>query len=448
MVDTAHRFGAARLVRLALGTPLTTRAWRETLYCLLGFPIAVVGFVVVVLLLAVGSGLTASLIGAAPGLLLLIAALTAARGPAAVHRWLAKWLLGERIAAPPTRRQPAGAGLLGRLDGQLRSGNGWRAVVYVLAKLPVALLGVYAVVWWAVALLNLIAPLRWLLGGASDGAGRGLSVITPLPFGGAPDITAPQDTLVAVAVGLAVLLLAPWFTRAVVAADRWLMRALLGPGALDERVRVLEASRAWAVDDTAALLRRLERDLHDGTQVRLVALAMSLDMVKQRLGVDGDPVTDPAGLRRLVDTAHQNATEALGELRSLARGLHPPVLDQGLEAALHTLTARSTVPVTLTVQVTERPTPAIETIAYFSAAELLTNVLKHSNATSAELDVTGTDRTLRLRVTDDGSGGATPDTGSGLAGLQQRIQAVDGTMRIASPAGGPTTVTITLPRQA
>ncbi|MET7621527.1 histidine kinase [Streptomyces sp. NPDC005408] len=212
-------------------------------------------------------------------------------------------------------------------------------------------------------------------------------------------------------------------------------------------MRDLEETRALAVDDSAALLRRLERDLHDGAQVRLVALALSLDMIKTKLA---DEVSlDLSTVRRLVDGAHENATEALTELRDLARGIHPPVLDDGLPNALATLTARSTAPIQLTVDVPERPSPAIETIAYFCAAELLTNVIKHSGATRATLSaVRQPDGTLRLRVSDDGQGGAEAGLGSGLTGLLQRVRTVDGTLDIRSPEGGPTIVTVDLPPHA
>lgn len=323
-------------------------------------------------------------------------------------------------------------------------------MAYVLVKLPVAAFGLYAVGWWLTALLNLSAPLRWAVFHQRPAVGEaGMPTITPIPFGGgAPHSTSFAGTFVAVAIGAVTLLAAPWFTRGVVAVDRWLIRALLGPGQLAERVRSLEESRALAVDDSAALLRRLERDLHDGAQVRLVALAMSLDMAKERLGRDGEPVADPARVRQLVDTAHRNATEALAELRDLAHGIHPPALDDGLSDALSTLAARSTVPVELSVDVTQRPTPAIETIAYFCAAELLTNVIKHSGARRAVLRVAQEDRLLRLRVTDDGRGGATLGAGSGLTGLRQRVRTVDGRLDVSSPSGGPTSVTVELPLHA
>ena len=243
------------------------------------------------------------------------------------------------------------------------------------------------------------------------------------------------------------MLLAPWVTRAVVAADRWLLRGLLGPGALTERVRALEESRALAVDDSAAMLRRLERDLHDGTQARLVALTMSLGMAREKLGDGGQP-PDADRARELVASAHETATEAIAELRDLARGIHPPVLDGGLADALETLAARSAVSVDLTVDIPVRPTAAIETIAYFCTAELLANVIKHSAARQATVEAAQRDGALRLRVADDGVGGARLGGGSGLDGLAQRVRTVDGSLAISSPAGGPTVITVELPLHA
>jgi signal transduction histidine kinase len=436
------------LLRAVLRAPCTARAWAEAAYCVLGFPVAVAGFVLAIVLLALGSALTASLVGAVLGLLLVVVALGLAAGLGAVHRGLAAGLLGERVAAP-ARPRPAG-GAFARLDARLRDAAGWRALAYVLVKLPVAAFGLYAAGWWLTGMLDLSAPLRWAaFHQRPEHHGAGMPTITPVPVGGgAPHSTSFAGTFAAAAIGVATLLAAPWLTRGVVAADRWLLRALLGPGAMAERVRTLEETRALAIDDSAALMRRLERDLHDGAQVRLVALAMSLDMAKERLGADGEPVADPARVRQLVESAHRNATEALGELRDLARGIHPPALDDGLPGALATLAARSSVAVELTVDVPERPTPAIETIAYFCAAELLTNVIKHSGARRAVLRVAVEDGVLRLRVTDDGRGGAVPGTGSGLTGLVQRVRTVDGTLDVTSPAGGPTAVTVSLPLHA
>jgi signal transduction histidine kinase len=425
--------------------PFTRQAAAEVAYCLAATPLAAPGFVLVLVLLTLGAALTATIVGAVLGLLLVVASLLLARGLAVPHRRLAARLLKEQVEAPPAPH-PAG-GLFARLDTRLRDAAGWRAVAYTLVKLPVAFFGLYAVSWWWTGLFNLTAPVRWAAHPRTGGAG--METVTPIPVGGgAPHSTSLAGTFVAAAIGAATLLAAPWVTRGVVAVDRWLLRALLGPGQLAERVRALEETRALAVDDSAALLRRVERDLHDGAQVRLVALAMSLDMVKERLGTEGEQIDDPARVRQLVESAHRNATEALTELRDLARGIHPPALDDGLPDALATLAARSTVPVELAVDVPERPTPAIETITYFCAAELLANVIKHSGARHAAVHLAQRDGVLRLRVTDDGRGGANPGAGSGLTGLAQRIRTVDGTLDIDSPAGGPTAVTVALPLHA
>lgn len=477
-----------------LRAPLTRRAWADAAYCLAAFPLGLAGGVLVAVLLALGAGLTVSLVGAVVGVLILVGCVRLARGLGALHRGLAAGLLGERIPGPVAPRP--GPGVFGRLDARLRDGAGWRAAAYVLVKLPMSALGMYAALWWLTGLVNLTAPLRWGVFGQDAGSGDvgGMPVLTPIPVGSL-EVRTFAGTFAALALGLALLLLAPWATRLVVEADRRLLHALLGPGRLAARVRDLEETRALAVDDSVALLRRVERDLHDGAQVRLVAVAMSLDMIKERLGgVDdegdadggggaragdegrdvhaGDggrgahsgagghdahadappPPVDLARVRRLVDIAHTNATEALTELRDLARGIHPPVLDDGLPDALATLTARSTLPVELAADLPRRPTPAIETIAYFCAAELLTNVIKHSGARRAAITVAEVDEAgvgvLRLRVTDDGRGGATVGAGSGLTGLVQRVRTVDGRLHVHSPEGGPTAVTVELPLHA
>ena len=200
------------------------------------------------------------------------------------------------------------------------------------------------------------------------------------------------------------------------------------------------------MDDSAARLRSIERDLHDGTQAQLVALAMKLGLAKEKL--DDAAPADLARVTQLVDDAHRGAIEAIAELRTLARGIHPPVLDNGLADALATLAARSAVPVELVTDIPERPSAAIETIAYFSAAELLTNVAKHSGARRATLEAVHVPGLLRIRVTDDGHGGACPVPGGGLRGLAERVRTVDGRLDIDSPRGGPTTVTVELPSHA
>jgi len=211
-----------------------------------------------------------------------------------------------------------------------------------------------------------------------------------------------------------------------------------------ERARELQERRARAVDESAARLRRIERDLHDGAQVRLAALAMTLGEIKENLEQSsGDDRT-----LALAGAAHQNAKDTLAELRDLARGIHPPVLDRGLGPALGILAGTSAIPVGLTVALTERPSPAIEAMAYFCAAELLANATKHSGARRVNIGVREQDSGLVMSVTDDGDGGARLVPGGGLAGLRERVQTVDGRLEIDSPSGGPTIITIELPRHA
>jgi len=216
------------------------------------------------------------------------------------------------------------------------------------------------------------------------------------------------------------------------------------------RVRELEQSRAHAVDDSAARLRQIERDLHDGAQAQMVAVTMKLGLAMKKLGrmVDGTGQTDLDRVLDLVAAAHRGAKEAITELRDLARGIHPPVLDHGLGAALTTLAARSDLPVELVLDLPERPSAAIETIAYFCAAELVANVAKHSGAGHATLEAAHVPGLLRVRVSDDGSGGARVEARGGLAGLAERVGTVDGRLQISSPPGGPTVVTVELPSHA
>jgi signal transduction histidine kinase len=205
------------------------------------------------------------------------------------------------------------------------------------------------------------------------------------------------------------------------------------------RIEELEASRAGAVDVQETELRRIERDLHDGAQARLVALGMSLGLAEQHLE------TDPGAVRALLAEARAGAAEALEELRDLARGIHPPILtDRGLEGALSALVARSPVPVSLSIDVGERPAPAFETAAYFMVAEALANATKHADAEHVEIRVERVGGVLVADVVDDGRGGADP-SGPGLNGLRQRVEALDGSLRVVSPPGGPTTVRAELP---
>ncbi|WP_434589245.1 sensor histidine kinase [Streptomyces sp. A5-4] len=247
--------------------------------------------------------------------------------------------------------------------------------------------------------------------------------------------------LVPTVAGLLLLAVAPWLVRRALVPHRILLRTLNGPNAADRRIRTLEETRAQAVDDAAATLRRIERDLHDGTQARLVGLGMHLTIIRELITTEADRDR----LLAVVETAQGNAKAAVGELRHLVKGIHPPILDNGLDTALATLAADSPLSVPLTTDIAERPAPAIESIAYFCAAELLANAVKHSGATRAALGVTVRDGALRLAVRDNGRGGAVVGAGSGLTGLLARVRTVDGTLTCSSPPGGPTVVAVVLP---
>ena len=436
--------------------PFNGRARRELAFCVLTLPLIlpgpVAGFAITIALaqavgppwvadgnpswLAMLTAVAVAVLTAA-----LMVATGAARALAAATRRAAGRLLGEQLPPPPPRH------------ARLGDGPGWRAMAYLMLKLPAGLAECYAVgIFWVAGLVNLTYPFWWL-SFRNHSPGTRLNpvpVITPFDWsgvGGHFQIATFPGTFAAFGAGVGMLLAAPWVTRAAVAADRWLVRGLLGPGRLTQRLRDLEQTRALAVDDAAARLRRLERDLHDGAQIRLATLAMNLGMARNKLGDQG-AVPDLAAARELVGAAHGNAKDALAELRELARGIHPPVLDNGLADALASLAATSAIPAELAVSVPVRPTPAIETIAYFCAAELLANAAKHSRANTIKIFITERAGLLALQITDDGRGGAEPSRGSGLAGLAQRVAVVDGRLDIASPPGGPTRITVELPLRA
>jgi signal transduction histidine kinase len=247
-------------------------------------------------------------------------------------------------------------------------------------------------------------------------------------------------------VGIVGLVVIPLLARALVLVDVQLARWLLGPSGheeverLEERVETLTQTRVATVDSVEVERRRIERDLHDGPQQRLVAIAMDLGMARERLD------RDPGSARELLDKAHSASKEAITEMRQVARGIHPPVLtDRGLDAALSALAARSPVPVQVRVDVPVRPSPTIEAIAYFCVSEALTNVAKHSRATAARVDVRLADGRLEIHVSDNGVGGADQANGTGIHGLGDRVRSVDGELSVTSPPGGPTVIVVRLP---
>jgi signal transduction histidine kinase len=425
------------------------RAGRELAYCVLGSLAGVLGFVVVAYTMVPGLGLTVTIFLTVVGLLLVIFSLRLAVRIGGLHRRLLARMLRDEVP-PPAPFEP-GTGLLGRLDKRLRYRPGWRAVWFSLVKLPVAAVQGYAVAFVFCGLVDIAYPVGWVLF-RSHPAGTHLSplsTLAPLPLGFG--ISSWPGTLPAALLGAVWVSAGVWLGRATILADRRFIRAMLGPSRLDERVSVLERTRALAVDDAAAALRRVERDLHDGAQMRLAALAMNLGMAQEKLGDDTDPAStaDAATARELIAAAHRNAVDALADLRDLARGIHPPALDNGLAVALESLAASSAIPATVTAVIPDRPAPAIETIAYFCAAELIANATKHSYANQIKIEI-NSERSgvLQLRISDDGIGGADQGKGSGLAGLAQRVSTVDGRLEVASPPGGPTVVTVDLPLRA
>ncbi len=428
------------LVRRILREPTRLRSLRELLYVTVAFPLTVVLFLVFLVGVVVAVPLSITVVG----LPLLAGVVLLARSQGGIHRALARVLLREDVPAPrPFQPRP---GAFGWLGSGLGHAEGWRGLAFLVVRIPVAAVGIAAAWWlWAVGAVCAAYPILLAVFDPrqKDGSGRehraGI-VLSDHPMDN------PVEIAAVVLVGLLLLLAAPWGVRLVTRVDLRLVRALLGPIRLAERVRDLEETRAIAVDDSAARLRRIERDLHDGAQARIVALAMHLSQAQEQLEPD-DPEqsVDVGKARTHVASALGNARIAIGELRDLARGIHPPVLDQGLDAALGTLVAGCAVPVRLHTDIARRPPAALETIAYFCAAELLTNATRHSGAGAITVSAVREGDTLTVGVEDNGRGGAQVRDGGGLAGLAERVRTVDGVLRVDSPAGGPTRVTVDLP---
>ena len=419
--------------------PFTARPWSELGYYLLSGGLAAVGLAFIGLSMVFGAVLAITFFGLA----LFAVSLRSARGLGRWQRGLSRSLLGQDIEEPePFVSRP---GFLGWLQSSVRDRVAWRAVGYHLIKVPWTLLGVYiAFSFWWDAFACLTHPLF-------NSGGSGVPVYGPLR-----DIFHPGylrvsgagfvDDVAILISGAFYLFAAPWVMRWFITVDRLMAGALLSPDPMASRVRSLEQARTVTIDASAATLRRIERDLHDGTQAQLVALAMRLGMAKEKLA---DDEVDLDRVRQLVDEAHHGAKEAITELRDIARGIHPPALDIGLGGALTTLASRSAVPTEISFDLQGRPTPAIEAIAYYCVAELLANVAQHAHASRASVSCAQQGTWLRLVVRDDGRGGAQPSTvgssSSGLAGLAERVRTVDGRFTLVSPAGGPTVVTIDLP---
>jgi signal transduction histidine kinase len=341
--------------------------------------------------------------------------------------------------APDGGTQPSAAEML-------RDPATWRDLAYWAVGVPLiyASACVVAVAW--LAPLGLIAvPLitRWSIAAQIDDSARRASSVAEATFIDLWSSLSTADSVLIVSLALAIALIAPALTRGVAIVHAVVGETLLSPGG-HARLRVeldeQRARRRLAVEAAETERRRIERDLHDGAQQRLVSLAMSLGMARQKFE------TDPAGAQQLVADAHAEAKLALGELRSLARGIHPAVLtDRGLDAALSALAGRVGVPVDVEVTLARRPPTAVESAAYFVVAEALTNVTRHAAATRASVRVLETDGMVVVEITDDGVGGADPAHGTGLAGLRERIDSMEGSLEVRSLLGGPTVIRAELP---
>ena len=396
------------VARRVLREPFTARAWRTFVFCFFQPFLDLFGLIVIGALVTL-SVVTAGVL--AP--LLLPPLLAFARGLGMLQRGMTRQLLDVDIPEP--MRLPRRPGVLGFVGYHFGDAVGWRAIGYMLLRT----LLIFEFVVGAVFRLGL--PLT-LIGVISE---HGINSVA----------------LLLVWTGL--FFASPKLTELIIQLDVWLMRRLLGPSEDSLRIRELEQTRSHAINEAAATLRRIERDLHDGAQARLVALGMQLGRAERQL----ERGNTETGLD-LVRRSRAETKAIVQELRDLVRGIHPPALDSGLEPALATLAAKTPIPTTVRVQLDTRLPAAAETILYFTAAELLTNAAKHSGAQAVAVTVIGDAREdyVRLIVTDDGCGGARLDSaGSGLRGLAERIRTMDGQLTLDSPVGGPTTVTVQLP---
>lgn len=407
--------------------PVSPRTWVAQIHLFYDFFVGTVLFGLATAAVSLLAGLACTVIGI-PVVVWLT--LVGARVVGVVERARIGATAGVRIPDP----YPPFTGSFGdRVKQRLVCYAAWREVAYSVVLLPLATVGLsVTVTLWSASLALVALPVYrpWLTGGVAH-------------FG-LFDVHAGTGSSLAAAVGLVGMGVTPWVARGWAALDLFVARNLLGRGVtaeLEDRVDVLETTRSWAIEVAEAERRRIERDLHDGAQQRLVALAMELGMAREKLAAD------PEQARELIERAHGDAKAAIAELRDLARGIHPPDLgESGLPGAIPVLAARCPVPVEVEVSVPERPSPSIEGIAYFVVAECLTNVSKHAAASRAGVRVVQQGPWLVIEVGDDGSGGARADgPGTGLRGLADRVASVDGRFAVSSPEGGPTVVRVELP---
>jgi signal transduction histidine kinase len=401
--------------------PLRGQTWLNAAYVLLAFPTGLAYFIVLVVGISVGVALAVVIVG----LGILAATLAAWRGMAGAERGLARSLLGVPIPQPPERRDLP---LMDRVTRWLRDPVTWKSLVFVALKFPLGVASIAATGFLGfVALVMLFAPL--------------IVLITPVTVFGWI-VTSFGQALPLTLIGIPAVLLVLHLTNGLAWLWALFARVMLGPStvALHERVHDLRDARARIIAAADAERRRIERDLHDGAQQRLVALSLTLGMAESRLQAD------PAAAAELIAQAREEAKLAVQELRELAGGIHPALLsERGLGPALEALAARAPVPTTVDGVPAQRLPPPVESAAYFVTAEALTNVAKYAGAMSAAVTLALDQGRLRLLVRDDGAGGADPLRGTGLRGLNDRVEALDGVLHVDSPPGLGTTVIAEIP---
>jgi signal transduction histidine kinase len=405
-------------------------------YVVTNFPLAVAGFIVVVVGLALGVGLGVTLIG----LPILAGALLMARAFADIERLRMPAVLRQPRVRPQYKVAKPEANVWRRVVTPITDTQSWLDLAHAVVRFPISIFAfVVTVTWWAGAVGG---SLYWAYDWALPSGGGEEDLPQLLGLG---DSTGARIAL-HTAFGLFFLITLPVVVRGCAALEASLGRALLtGMAEMRNRITVLEEQKRAAVSAEATALRRLERDIHDGPQQRLVRLAMDLGRAQQQLD------TDPEAVRRTLDEALAQTRDTLNELRALSRGIAPPILvDRGLPSALAALAGRGVVPIDLAVDSTlgtpgGRLDPALENAAYFVVAEALTNVAKHSRATECWVSVKRAGGRLEIAVIDDGEGGAHVSNGHGLAGIADRIRAAGGALEIVSPAGGPTEIKAELP---
>ena len=434
--EQRHRRGWARALAL------------DSLYLLLGLPMGILMFTIVTAGWGTAIGSFITFIGV-PVALLTIAA---TRGVAHVERRRAELVLGEPVPAVYAGRLPLHRddwrelrAIWERIKLIVLDRQTWKDLGYGLLSIITGTVGFTIVVaGWSTALALLTAPAWWWAAGDSADVDLGSLHIRD---SGAVDIGSWHIDSWGVAgasfvVGLILLPLVALLVHGAAHVGAALTSGLLGPGKrqLEERVEHLEETRAGAVDAARLELERIERDLHDGAQARIVAVAMELGRAEQKLAAG-----DQEDAAQLVREAREETQRALAELRDLARGIRPALLsERGLQEAITSLAGRAGVPATIEYHVSGRLTAAIETAAYFVTAEALANIAKHAQATSAAVRVERRAGRLEVEIRDDGAGGADP-SGSGLTGLRKRVEALDGTLLISSPSDGPTILRAELP---